>query len=408
MGPLKGIRVLDLTTVLMGPLATQTMGDFGADVIKVEAPEGDIARHVGPSRHAGMGPLFLNANRSKRSIVLDLKKPAGRNVVLRLAKNADVVVSNIRPLAMARLGLSYEEFAKANPRIIYAALVGFDQSGPYAERPAYDDLIQGGSCLAYSFSRAGLRPAYVPSAIADRFVGTAAVNAILSAIIERNESGLGQKVEVPMYEIMVSLVLGDHLGGLTYEPPLDKGGYARQLSPERRPYRTKDGYVCALIYTDGHWERFFKAIGRPDIPEADARFTSFATRMANIDEVYAELGRILLTKTTAEWLRLFLEADVPAMPMHSYESVLEDDHLKATGFFRVVDHPSEGMLRSMAVPTRFSRTEVTPDRLAPQLGEHGRGILMEAGFGADQIDEMVTSGSLWVPAHDKTDGIWPK
>lgn len=212
MGPLRGIRVLDLTSVLMGPLATQTKGDFGADVIKIEPPEGDIVRHIGPSRHAGMGPLFLNTNRSKRSIVLDLKRPAGRKAILSLAKNANVVVSNIRPRAMARIGLSYEDLARANPRIIYAVLVGFDQSGPYAERPAYDDLIQGGACVAYSFSRAGLRPAYVPSAIADRFVGIAAVNAILSAIIERNESGQGQKIEVPMYETMAALVLGDHLG----------------------------------------------------------------------------------------------------------------------------------------------------------------------------------------------------
>lgn len=397
MGPLNGLRILDLTTVLMGPLATQTMGDFGADVIKVEAPDGDIMREIGPSRHAGMGPLFLNTNRSKRSIVLDLKRPAARSALLRLAKDADIVVSNIRPRALARLGLSYEEFAKVNPQIIYAALVGFDQKGPYADRPAYDDLIQGGACLAYSFSRAGLRPAYVPSAIADRFVGIAAVNAILAAVIERQKSGLGQKIEVLMYETMLSLVLGDHLSGLTYEPPLDKGGYARLLSPERRPYRTKDGYICALIYNDGHWERFFKAIGRPDIPEKDARFASFATRMANIDEVYADLGRILLTKTNAEWLELFREIDVPAMPMHSYESALEDEHLKVTGFFRMVEHPSEGVVRSMAVPVHFSRSKIAPDRLAPRLGEHGCGILMEAGFGTDEINELAVSGALLVP-----------
>ncbi|UCI31944.1 CaiB/BaiF CoA transferase family protein [Mesorhizobium sp. B4-1-4] len=400
MGPLDGLRVLDLTSVLMGPFATQTLGDLGAEIIKVEAPEGDIIRQIGPSRHPGMGPLFLNTNRSKRSIALDLKNPAGRKAMLRLARNADLVVSNIRPRSMAQLGLSYEDFEKVNPQIIYAALIGFDLRGPYADRPAYDDLIQGGACLAYSFSRAGRRPAYVPTAIADRFVGVAAINAILAAVIERNASGRGQKIEIPMFETMVALVLGDHLGGLTFDPPFDQGGYQRQLSPDRRPYQTSDGYVCALIYNDGHWERFFKAIGRPDIPQSDARFASFASRMANIDEVYAELSRIMLTKTTVDWLQLFLEADVPAMPMHSFESVLEDEHLKATGFFRMVEHPSEGPVRSMAVPVRFSRSDVALDRLAPRLGEHGREILAEAGFGNDEIVQMTASGALCLSTED--------
>ncbi|WP_027527484.1 CaiB/BaiF CoA-transferase family protein [Bradyrhizobium sp. Ec3.3] len=400
MGPLAGLHILDLTSVLMGPFATQTMGDLGAEVIKIEPPEGDVIRQIGPSRHPGMGPLFLNANRSKRSIALDLKKPEGRDAVLRLAQNADIVISNVRPRAMARLSLSYGDFAKVNSRIIYAALVGFDPEGPYADRPAYDDLIQGGACVAYSFQRAGLRPAYMPSAIADRFVGVSAVNAILAAVVERHSSGRGQKIEVPMFETMVALMLGDHLGGLTFEPPLDTGGYSRHLSPDRRPYRTSDGYVCALIYNDGHWTRFFEAIGRSDIPQNDPRFSTFASRMANIDGVYAELGRIMLTKTTAEWLQLFHAADVPAMPMHSFESILEDDHLKATEFFRTVQHPSEGTVRSMAVPARFSRSTAEPTRLAPRLGEQGVEILTEAGFAIDEIDRMKASGALNIPAED--------
>ncbi|MCC8967280.1 CoA transferase [Bradyrhizobium sp. Pear76] len=395
MGPLKGLRVLDLTSVLMGPFATQTMGDLGAEVIKVESPDGDVIRQIGPARNPGMGPLFLNTNRSKRSIALDLKQPAGREALLRLAIEADIVISNIRPQAMTRLGLAYEDFEKINSRIIYAQLVGFDLKGPYAERPAYDDLIQGGACLAYSFSRAGCRPAYVPTAVADRFVGIAAVNAVLAAVIERENSGRGQKIEIPMYETMVALVLGDHLSGLTFDPPLDSGGYSRHLSPDRRPYKTSDGYICALIYNDGQWERFFRAIERPS--QSDSRFASFASRMANIDEVYAELGRIMLTKTTAEWLLLFQQADVPAMPMHSFESVLEDPHLAATGFFRTVEHPSEGTLRSMAFPVRFSRSDATTDRLAPQLGEHGHEILAQAGFAPTEIEQMRASGALCTP-----------
>lgn len=394
MGPLAGLRVLDLTSVLMGPYATQILGDFGADVIKVEPPEGDVVRQISPSRHAGMGPLFLNTNRSKRSITLNLKQKAGRDAVLRLAAAADVFITNIRPRAMARLGLGYDQLTAVNERVIYAALVGFDQSGPYADRPAYDDLIQGGCGIAYSFVRAGQRPSYVPAAIADRIVGLAAVNAILAAVVERDRSHRGQMVEVPMYETMISMVMGDHLGGLTFDPPLDKGGYARHLSPDRRPYQTKDGCISALIYTDGHWQRFFAAIGRPDMPASDPRFANFAARMAHIDEVYAELGRILETRTTAEWLEIFDKADVPALPMHSFESMLDDPHLRATGFFKKVDHPHEGAIRSMAMPTRFSRSSGQPDRLAPLLGEHGREILTDAGFSMTEIDALIKSGAL--------------
>lgn len=396
MGPLDGLRILDLTTVLMGPYAGQILGDFGADVIKVESPEGDVMRQIGPMRHEQMGPLYLNSNRSKRDVALDLKNPQARAALLRLVETADVLVTNIRPKAMARLGLSYEDAAAVNPRIIYAALVGYSQSGPYADRPAYDDLIQGGACIAHSFIRAGARPSYVPAAIADRIVGLAGVNAILAAVVERTRSGKGQKLEIPMFETMVSMIMADHMGGLTFDLPLDKGGYPRHLSPDRRPYQTKDGYVCALIYNDGHWRRFFRALGRPDMPAADPRFATFAARMANIDEVYAEFGKIMLTRTTAEWLELFDEADVPAMPMHSFESVIEDPHLTATGFFQKVEHPSEGTIRSMAVPVEFSRTPARSERLAPRLGEHGPEVLAEAGLSPGEIAELAANGALYM------------
>jgi crotonobetainyl-CoA:carnitine CoA-transferase CaiB-like acyl-CoA transferase len=397
LGPLSGLSVLDLTSVLMGPYATQILGDYGADVIKIEAPTGDVVRQIGPARNDGMGPIFLNTNRSKQSIVLDLKHPDGHKAFLRLVEQADILVTNVRPRAMARLGLAYSDLAAINPRLIYAALVGFDQSGPYADRPAYDDLIQGGACIAHSFVRAGQQPSYVPAAVADRIVGMAAVNAILAAVSERAQSDLGQSVEIPMYETMISMILGDHLGGLTFEPPLDKGGYARHLSPDRRPYKTLDGYVCALIYTDGHWTRFFEAIGRPEMPAADERFTSFSARMDNIDDVYATLGKILLTRTTAEWLALFEQADVPAMPMHSYESVLEDPHLKATGFFQSVEHPSEGSIRSMQVPAQFSRSPASPQKLAPRLGEDGVSVLKQKGFSDSEIEDLLAKQVLGEP-----------
>ncbi|AMY72323.1 CaiB/BaiF CoA transferase family protein [Frigidibacter mobilis] len=386
MGPLSGLRIIDMSSVLMGPYATQMLGDFGADVVKVEAPEGDLVRQIGPGRHASMGPLFLNANRSKRSITLDLKRPECRDALLRLCEGADILVYNVRPKAMARLGLSYEEVAKANPRIIYAGMFGYSQSGPYADRPAYDDLIQGASTLPYLFSRVNEgKPRYVPTAVADRVVGLVAASAILASVVERNSSGQGQRLDVPMFETMVSFVMGDHMGGLTFDPPLDNGGYVRQLSVDRRPYQTKDGHICALIYNDGHWRRFFAAIGRPDVPQTDPRYRDFTSRMAHIDEVYGELAEVFLTRTTAEWMELLGAADVPAMPMYDFQGVLTDPHLVATNFFQMVEHPSEGTIRQMDVSAQWSRTPAVPDRLAPRQGEHAAEILREAGFSEAEI-----------------------
>ena len=251
MGPLKGIKVIDMTTVLMGPYATQMLGDYGADVIKVESHDGDVTRQIGPTRHPGMGPVFLNTNRNKRSICLDLKKPAGREAVLRLIKSADVLVYNVRPQAMARLNLGYDVVSEINPRLIYAGVFGFGQDGPYAAKPAYDDLIQGATALpALMAQTADGVPRYVPNALVDRIVGLTAVGAISASLVDRNRTGRGQRVDIPMFETMAGFVMGDHMGGLTYEPPLDKGGYARHLSPDRRPYRTSDGYICVIVYND--------------------------------------------------------------------------------------------------------------------------------------------------------------
>ena len=398
MGPLSGLRIIDMSSVLMGPYATQMLGDFGADVIKIEPPAGDVVRQIGPARHPDMGALFLNANRSKRAITLDLKRPECRRALLRLCETADVLVYNVRPKAMARLGLSYEEVSAVNPGIVYAGMFGYAQDGPYADRPAYDDLIQGASTIPYLFARANAgEPRYMPTAVADRVVGLVAVSAILSSIIERNASGRGQRLDVPMFETMVSFVLGDHMGGLTFEPPLDGGGYARQLSPDRRPYQTKDGHICALVYNDGQWRRFFAAIGRPDMPQADPRYRDFVSRMAHIDEVYGELGQIFLTRTTAEWMELLHQADVPAMPMHDLAGVLNDPHLVATEFFRTVEHPSEGTIRQMNVPVQWSRTPAVPGRLAPRPDEHGAEILREAGFSDDEIAAL----RITPPADDR-------
>ena len=392
MGPLEGVKVIDMTTVLMGPYATQMLGDYGADVIKVESLEGDVTRLIGPARHAGMGPVFLNTNRSKRSIALDLKKPAGRDAVLRLIRSADVLVYNVRPQAMARLQLGYDVVSEINPRLIYAGVFGFGQDGPYATKPAYDDLIQGATALPALMAQTGDGvPRYVPNALVDRIVGLTAVGAICASLVHRDRTGRGQRLDIPMFETMAGFVMGDHMGGLTYEPPLDKGGYARHLSRDRRPYKTADGYICVIVYNDKQWANFFEATGRDDL-RGNPVFSTFAGRATNIDTVYAELARIFETKTTAQWLELLTNADIPVMPMHDLESILQDPHLAATDFFPVVEHPSEGKIRSMKASARWTETQVEPSRLAPRLNEHGREILHEAGFSTEEIATLVRDG----------------
>jgi crotonobetainyl-CoA:carnitine CoA-transferase CaiB-like acyl-CoA transferase len=395
MGPLQGIRIIDMTSVLMGPFATQTLGDMGADVVKVEAPQGDVVRQIGPARHDDMGPVFLNTNRNKRSLSLDLKRPEGIAVLRRLIADADVLVYNVRPQAMARLGLDHEAVEKINPRIVYAGLFGFGQDGPYAARPAYDDLIQGASTLSHLIARAGDgTPRYVPTAMADRVVGITAVSAILASLLARGRTGRGQRVDIPMFETMVGFVLGDHLGGLTYEPALDGGGYARHLSPHRRPYRTQDGYLCALVYNDKQWQGFLRAIGRESLLVEDARFASFANRSRNIDVVYEFLSDLFALRSTAEWTRLLEDADIPMMPMHDLDSVLEDPHLAATGFFSTVAHPTEGLIRSMRAPVSFFGTPAGPVKHAPGQGEHSVEILRQSGYSAEEIDALLASGAV--------------
>ena len=399
-GPLAGIKVIDMTSVLMGPFASQALGDMGADVVKVEAPRGDLVRQIGPSRHESMGPVYLNANRNKRSIVLDLKHPDGLAALRRMLADADVLMYNVRPQAMSRLGLSYEEVSAINPRIVYAGLFGFGQDGPYAARPAYDDLIQGAATLSHLIARAsGGIPRYVPTAMADRIVGLTAVTGILSSLLARDRTGRGDRVDIPMFETMVAFVLGDHLGGLSFEPPLDEGGYARQLSPERRPYQTRDGYVCALVYTDKQWECFLREIGREALMKDDARFATYAARSKNIDHVYGTLATIFLERTTADWMALLERADVPSMPMHSLLSVLDDPHLVATGFFSMVDHPSEGLIRTMRMPMTWQNNKPTVRRQAPTLGQHTHEVLVEMGYSAEQVDAMLAAGAAMAPGH---------
>jgi crotonobetainyl-CoA:carnitine CoA-transferase CaiB-like acyl-CoA transferase len=394
-GPLRDVRILDLTTVVMGPYATQILGDMGADVIKVEAPGGDTMRHVGPMRSSAMGPLFLNANRSKRSLCLDLKNEAGRQALLDLATTADILVCNVRPSAMARLGLSYADLKRVNDNIIYVSAVGYGAGGPYAGRPAYDDLIQGATLLPSFFADVNDgEPRYVPSAVADRICGLFIVNSILAALHSRNAGGGGQEVEIPMFETMASFILSDHLGGMSFRPPLDDGGYARQLSPHRRPYRTIDGHICALVFTDAHWRSFFRAIGQEDRFASDPRMRSVATRTAHIDAIYEEVAEIFLSRTTAEWEALLSEADVPFSPYHTLRTIFHDPHLTATEFFTWEDHPTEGALLGMRHPTRWSKTQPSATRPSPRLGEHNAELLREIGYDEQAISRISAAAGL--------------
>lgn len=402
-GPLAGIRVVDVSTMLMAPYVTQILGDMGADVIKVEPPAGDAVRGVGPLRHAGMGAIFLNANRSKRSIVLDLKQAEGLAALDALVARADVFVCNLRPHTMARLGMGYERAAANNPALIYAALYGFCESGPYGAKPAFDDLIQGAVAVPWLAHMAdGREPAYAPTAIVDRGVALWAVGQINAALFHRGRSGQGQKIDIPMFEMMASFVLGDHLAGETFDPPLGPAGYARMLNPERRPYRTLDGYVCAMIYTDRHWRAFYRALGREDDFERDPRLASMTTRTEHIRDIYAELSELMCTRTTAHWLALFESADVPAMPLHTPATLLDDEHLRATGFFTVVEHPSEGRIRQMAYPSAWSATQPQPGRPAPRLGEHSAEVLREIGYDDERIGALVARGVTACAPHPAT------
>lgn len=376
-GPLANLRVLDLTTVLMGPYATQLLADMGADVIKVEPPDGDIVRQIGQARHPGMGGLFLNTNRGKRSVVLDLKQAEDREKALLLASTCDVLIYNVRPQAMARLGLSYEAVAEVRPDIVYVGVYGYGEDGPYAGKPAYDDLMQGATGLAALFAHEGAgEPRYVPLAMADRVVGLHAVNATLAALLHRSATGRGQKIDVPMFEAMVSMVMNDHLAGRTFVPPLDSGGYERLLAEHRRPYRTSDGFICTLIYNDKHWRAFYAALGK-DIT-TDPRLANHSVRTVHIRDIYAELAATFLERTTEEWTRLLTAADIPVMPLHTMDSLFDDPHLKAINFFEEVEHPSEGSVISMKVPATWSRSPARPGRLAPRLGEHNDEIMDEA------------------------------
>lgn len=374
-GPLRGVKVLDLTTVLMGPFATQILGDQGADVVKIETAAGDNVRWVGPWRHAGMGPLFLQVNRNKRSVVLDLKSTEGKRAVLALAGKADVVVSNVRPAGLARLGLNYDSLRAINPRIIYCGAVGYGSDGPNAGQAVYDDLMQAASGICSLFQAVSGKPAFMPMNGCDRIVGLYIANAVSAALYHRAMTGEGQAIEVPMFETMVQFVLGDHMMGAVFDPPLGEMGYKRVLSATRVPHATMDGHLAIVVYTDKQWRELTKLLVCPDLIDTDARFKSTDARTQNADEVGRFLGRHLAERTNGDWLAAFRAIDIPACPVTALGDLFDDAHLKAVNFFETHDHPTEGRVTVCRFPIHYSASPASIRRLAPNLGEHTEEVL---------------------------------
>ena len=380
-GPLSGVRVLDLTAVVLGPLATQILGDYGADVIKLEPPEGDLMRANGVSRHRGMSSIFMAINRNKRSLAIDLKRPEGVAAVKRLLPTIDVLVHNMRTAPIERLGLGPDACAAVNPRLVYCVATGFGEDGPDAGKPAFDDVIQAACGLAGLMGHDGGQPGYVPSLIADKTTGLMLANAVLAALFERTRSGFGQYVEVPMFETMVAFMLAEHLGGLSFEPALGGAGYARLLAGGRKPAPTRDGFVALLPYTGEHWRKFFAHVGRDDLSAKYAVDDRHA-RNARVHELYADMAAITCTLSTAELLALCRQLDIPATRIFRLDELPGHPHLKAVGLFQRSEHPSEGAIVSVRPTTRFARTPADIARPAPRLGEHTDEVLAEAGLDA--------------------------
>src|SRR5262245_50168961 len=391
-GPLKGIRILDLTTVLFGPFGTQTLGDWGAEIIKVESLTGDTWRTSGVFRNRGMSGQFMAANRNKRSIALDLKHPEGKEVLRRLIPTADALVSNIRPAGLARLGLGYDDCRALNPKIVYASAVGFGQDGPWRARPAFDEIIQAASGFASAMGTDG-EPAFVPSLIGDKICGMALTSAVTAALLHRERTGEGQMVEVPMLETLAAFNSIEMFGGLAFEPSIGPAGYKRMKA--RRPVRTKDGWLTMLPYSGANWCAFFEAVGLPDCIE-EFQVRDPVARARNIDRIYDRMRDIAITRTTADWEELLLSIDVPHTAFAKLSEVMDQPHLKAVELFQEVEHPTEGTLLQARPPARFSASPANVRRLAPRLGEHTREVLREVGYEEVEIKALVETKAVGI------------
>ena len=392
-GPLAGIRILDLTAVVLGPLATQILGDYGADVIKVESPEGDLMRFNGVSRNRGMSSIYLAINRNKRSLAIDLKTPEGVQTLLRLAATADVLVHNMRVPAIERLGLGYEALRRVKPDIVYCVATGYQEGGVMAGKPVFDDIVQAGCGLVDLNLRDGGGPRYMPTLVADKAAGIVVAQAVTAALLHRERSGQGQYVEVPMFETMTAFTLAEHMGGLTFHPPTAEPGYARLVNGGRRPISVRDGHVTVLPYSPAHWEALFEQTGHPELMDKYLPMDR-AKLNARVRELYADLSLLLADMNCDQCMALCEKLDIPATRIYGLDELHEHPQLKSVGLFETHEHPSEGPITQVRPPVRFAATPAAITRPAPVLGQHSLELLREAGLSDAEIDALVSAGTV--------------
>jgi len=390
--PLAGIKVLDLSAVVMGPFCTQMLSDLGADVIKVESIEGDIIRNVGPGKIPGMAAMFLACNRGKRSIALDLADPRAREALNGLIRGADILVHSMRPNGIAKMNLDYASVRKIEPQIIYCALTGFGLSGRYAGKPAYDDIIQSASGLAALEGELRGKPGYAATVIADKVSSLTAAYSIMAALFHRQRTGIGQYIEVPMFETMVAFNLVEHLSGAIYPEPISPPLYARVVSPYRRPYRTTTDYVSALVHTDRHFQKFCDILGQPEL-KTDARFVNVSARIKNVNAYYEFLETEFAKRPAQEWVELLERAEIPVQKIISLDELFDDPHLQDVDFFKEIEQPGDGTLRVPRCPVHFSETPARVSEGVPRLGEHTIQLLRETGQSSQSIDALLSSGA---------------
>ena len=380
------MRVLDLTSVIMGPYATQLLGDLGADVVSIEGRAGDTNRSMGPGPVPGLSGTSMNLMRNKRSLGLDLKHEAGRAACLRLVGTSDVMITNLRPGPLSRLGLAYDDVRAVRPDLVFCQAHGYPADHPKAEAPAYDDIIQSASAVGELFARQGHRPALLPTLVADKVCGLTIASSVLAALYHRAMTGEGQRIEVPMIDVTRSFVLVEHGAGAIPEPPLSDPGYQRILTPERRPQQTADGWINVLPYTDDHYRNLFIAGDREDLID-DPRIATRESRIANSDTLYREVASILATRTTGEWLELCDANGIPCTAAASLQDLIDD--------LPLAEHPEAGTYRQIPPPVRFSSTPASVRRHAPLTGGDGRAVLAELGYGSAELDALEADGVLY-------------
>ena len=391
--PLKGIKIIDASSILMVPYCTRLLADMGAEIIKVETLSGDNTRYIGPSVNKGMAAVFLNINRNKKSISVDLKSADGRLIIYKLIKKSDVFVSNIRKASLEKLKLTHSDFIKINSKIITANAVGFSSRGPYAGLPAFDDTIQAISGMAAYQETYSDQPSYTSGATADKVTGLMLGMSILGALFNREKNGEGTELEVPMMETMVDFTLVEHLYGYNFLPPKAPPVYPRQSSPNRKPYKTLDGYIAVLPYSDDQWLRFFSIIKKENILK-DPKFCSLESRNQNIDELYKILSEELKKRNTSFWIKNLREQDIPATKVNFPKDLFDDEHLERINFFKVQDHPTEGKLLYPSFPVEFNEDEISESLHAPSLGENTKEILTDLGYSEFEIESFVSKGTI--------------